>query len=110
MPRRMLAVIAASGLALGSLPGVAQAQSVEIGLGVGAVVGSAALGAGLGLDAGSSGGDAPDLGSLTDGGSLDSDALDTDWLGVAAGSGDGSGCGGGPDPEASAAPTAGVGF
>src|SRR5699024_4802066 len=66
--KRMLAVIAASGLALGSLPGVAQAQSVEIGLGVGAVVGSAALGAGLGLDAGSSGGDAPDLGSLISGG------------------------------------------
>ena len=67
--KRMIAVIAASGLALGSMPGVANAQSVEIGIGVSAVVGSVALGAALGStgDVDSSGGTGSD--QLT--GSLD---------------------------------------
>ncbi|MBC7307989.1 MAG: hypothetical protein H5T80_13920, partial [Dietzia sp.] len=51
--KRMLAVIAASGLALGTMPGVANAQSVEAGLGLGLAAGSVALGLGLGLEAGS---------------------------------------------------------
>ena len=84
--KRLVAVIAASGLALGSMPGVANAQSVEIGIGVGAVVGSVALGAALGStgDVDSSGGSGSgdlDLGSLTDLGSV------TDSLG-GSGSGD----------------------
>ena len=60
--KRMIAVIAASGLALGSMPGVANAQSVEIGIGVSAVVGSVALGAALGStgDVDSSGGTGSD--------------------------------------------------
>ena len=74
--KRMVAVIAASGLALGSMPGIASAQSVEIGLGVGAEVGSVAVGVALGStgDVDSSGGTgsgqlAGSLEDLFDGGS-----------------------------------------
>ncbi|MGX1768456.1 hypothetical protein ACWIE7_09125 [Dietzia sp. NPDC055343] len=60
--KRMIAVIAASGLALGSLPGVANAQSAELGLGVAANLGSADLGVDLGLALGSiEPSDLPDL-------------------------------------------------
>ncbi|MEH6380515.1 MAG: hypothetical protein V7768_02205, partial [Dietzia cercidiphylli] len=56
--KRMLAVIAASGLALGSMPGVANAQgSAELGLNLGAALGSAELGLELGAALGST---APD--------------------------------------------------
>ncbi|WP_200837418.1 hypothetical protein, partial [Dietzia psychralcaliphila] len=53
--KRMIAVIAASGLALGSMPGVANAQSAGLNLDLGTALGSsgpdASLG-GLGLDLG----------------------------------------------------------
>ncbi|RBA33626.1 hypothetical protein DQ226_12120 [Dietzia maris] len=100
--KRMMAVIAASGLALGSMPGVANAQSVEIGIGVGAVVGSVALGAALGStgDVDSSGGTGSDqlTGSLdkiaTGSGSGSKDAGSTELKGsldeIVTGSGSGS--------------------
>ncbi|MCT1638837.1 hypothetical protein [Dietzia cinnamea] len=100
--KRMIAVIAASGLALGSMPGVANAQSVEIGIGVSAVVGSVALGAALGStgDVDSSGGTGSDqltgsLDKLTTGsGSGSKDAGSTELKGsldkLATGSGSGS--------------------
>ena len=74
--KRMIAVVAASGLAMGTLPGVANAQSVEIGIGVGAVVGSVALGAALG-----STGDVDSSGGASSLPGLDSDSLGTDSLG-----------------------------
>ena len=85
--KRMMAVIAASGLALGSMPGVASAQSVEAGLGLGLAAGSVALGLGIGLEAGSAG-DVPGSSAITgsldkvtgsaegDNGSLKGDSLD----------------------------------
>ncbi|MBB1049375.1 hypothetical protein, partial [Dietzia cercidiphylli] len=51
--KRMMAVIAASGLALGTMPGVANAQSVELGLGLGAALGSGELALDLGAALGS---------------------------------------------------------
>ena len=83
--KRMIAVIAASGLALGSLPGVANAQSAELGLGVAANLGSADLGVDLGLALGSiDAADLPDLepdtGSLGSLGDVTGSADDTETL------------------------------
>ncbi|WP_227022135.1 hypothetical protein, partial [Dietzia maris] len=81
--KRMMAVIAASGLALGSMPGIANAQgSAELGVNLGAALGSGDLALDLALDLGSDAADLPDpgdlptgsLGELTEpGGSLDPD-------------------------------------
>ncbi|MDJ0423007.1 hypothetical protein QNA14_10740, partial [Dietzia kunjamensis] len=90
--KRMMAVIAASGLVLGGMPGIANAQgtgSAELGLNLGGALGSGELaldlGLALGSDAtelpdledlptgsdgllsGSTGEDAPDFGSITEG-------------------------------------------
>ena len=80
--KRMMAVIAASGLALGSMPGVANAQgSAELGLNLGAALGSAELGLELGAALGSTApGDLPtipgDLPTGSDG--LSSGSTDAD--------------------------------
>lgn len=70
--KRMLAVIAASGLALGSLPGVANAQSAELGINLGAAVGSGEFALDLAIGLGSSAADLPSLEDLPTG----SDALE----------------------------------
>jgi hypothetical protein len=81
--KRMMAVIAASGLALGSMPGIANAQgSAELGVNLGAALGSGDLALDLAVDLGSEASDLPtvdelppsSLGELTEpGGSLDPD-------------------------------------
>ncbi|TCW23441.1 hypothetical protein [Dietzia cinnamea] len=83
-------------LALGSMPGVANAQSVEIGIGVSAVVGSVALGAALGStgDVDSSGGTGSDqltgsldnIGGSSEGGSSEGGSLEGGSLGDLTGS------------------------
>ncbi|WP_206685259.1 hypothetical protein, partial [Dietzia sp. DQ11-44] len=66
--KRMMAVIAASGLALGSMPGVANAQgSAELGVDLGAALGSGELALNLGLALGSDAADLPDPGTLPSG-------------------------------------------
>ncbi|MEH6820581.1 MAG: hypothetical protein V7706_11620, partial [Dietzia psychralcaliphila] len=66
--KRMIAVIAASGLALGAMPGVANAQgSAELGLNLGAALGSAELALDLGLALGSDATELPDLEDLPTG-------------------------------------------
>ncbi|MBS7549340.1 hypothetical protein, partial [Dietzia massiliensis] len=68
--KRMLAVIAASGLALGAMPGVANAQgtgSAELGVNLGAALGSGELALDLGLALGSEEADLPDPGTLPSG-------------------------------------------
>ncbi|WP_159149743.1 hypothetical protein [Dietzia lutea] len=71
--KRMMAVIAASGLVLGAMPGIANAQSAELGLNLGGGLGSSGAGAGGGLDLGAALGSTapatPASGSLADFGS-----------------------------------------
>ncbi|MBB0996938.1 hypothetical protein G6024_07470, partial [Dietzia maris] len=63
--KRMLAVIAAAGLAMGTLPGVANAQgSAELGVDLGAALGSGDLALDLAVDLGSDTAGLPDAGDL----------------------------------------------
>ncbi|MDZ4233822.1 MAG: hypothetical protein U1C73_08670, partial [Dietzia sp.] len=86
--KRMIAVIAASGLALGTMPGVANAQSelLDLNLGTGLLGGSVDLG--LDLFVGSTGAESPLTGSLEGiSGSLDAeDGSLSDLTGSASGS------------------------
>ena len=78
--KRMVAVIAASGLALGAMPGVANAQSELLGLDLDLLNGS--IGVDLGAVLGSSEGGSTELPALSDSLGSGSDSLPTDSLGT----------------------------